>query len=124
MGNLVHRPAGLNLAVDQPDAVFKERRQVATREITILIDGRRQNGPAVRAIPRWIVRTASEEGDPERRPTDDHCLYLVSVRLFPGELRVQTGAARRIAPKGPGMRGAINAQRGERCQGQARAAEV
>src|SRR5712692_6796507 len=124
MGNFRYRSARLNLAINQPDPMFEEGRQVTTREITILIDGRRQNGSAVQAIPWGVVRSAPKEGDPERRATDNHCLYLFSVRLFPGKLPMQTGTARPNCPVGPGMRGAINAQRCERCQGQARTAEV
>ena len=72
MPDVVHRVARLNVAIDDADAMLKERRQMATSEVAIFVDGGRENGAAVRVIPRRIIRSAAEKGDAVGRSADNH----------------------------------------------------
>src|SRR5258708_31750244 len=64
--------AVLNLGVHYADTVIEKRRQVATRNVTVLVDGRGQYASAVGAIPSGVVGPAPEERDPKWCPADDH----------------------------------------------------
>ena len=47
--------------VDDAKAMVEERRQLADADVAVLVDGRRQHGAAVLAIPLWIIRSAPEK---------------------------------------------------------------
>src|SRR6185295_3951634 len=67
----------LDLRVHDPRLVVEELRQVADRDVAVLVDGRRQDGAAVLAVPGGVVRAAAEERDPERGAADDHRLLAL-----------------------------------------------
>ena len=58
--------------VDDAELVIEERRQLANADVAVLVDGRRQHGAAMLAIPVRVVGAAAEERDAERRAADDH----------------------------------------------------
>ena len=70
--DLLDGAAGLDLAIDQANAVLEEGRQIAAGEVAVFVDGAGENGAAVNAIPRRIIGAAAEKGDAKRGATDDH----------------------------------------------------
>src|SRR4026207_2118200 len=62
----------LDARVDDAEAVIEKRRQVARRDVAVLVDGGGEDLSAVGAIPRRIVRSSTEERNAERCTTDDH----------------------------------------------------
>src|SRR5439155_5877826 len=70
--DLVDRLACLDLRIDDADAVLEERRQVPAGQVAIFVDSRPEDGTSVLAIPGRVVRSAAEEGDSKRCPTDNH----------------------------------------------------
>src|ERR1700722_4155935 len=72
MADIIHPVAGLDIAIDDADAMFKERRQMATSEIAVFVDGDREDGAAVGLIPSGVVGAAAEEGDAVGRSADNH----------------------------------------------------
>jgi hypothetical protein len=61
MGNLVQALAIFYARVDQSNPMFEKRRQVAARQITILVYGGSQNRAAVVAIPYRIICASAEK---------------------------------------------------------------
>ncbi len=59
--DLVDRLTVLDLGIDDAELVFKERRQVAARDITVFVDRRGEHRSAMLTIPSRIVRTAAKE---------------------------------------------------------------
>ena len=51
----------LHYRVDHTKLVIEERRQLADADVAVLVDGGCQDGAAVLAVPRWIIRSAPEE---------------------------------------------------------------
>ena len=51
----------LDNGIDDTKAMVEERRQLADADVAVLVDGGRQYGAAMLAIPLWIVRSAPEK---------------------------------------------------------------
>ena len=51
----------LDNGIDDAKAMVEERGQLADADVAVLVDGGRQYGAAMFAIPLWIVRSAPEE---------------------------------------------------------------
>src|SRR5438128_688994 len=64
--------------------VLEERRQVPHADPAILVDGHAEDGAAMFAKPRRIVRPATEQRDAKRGAADDHAtLRAVGVGRLP-----------------------------------------
>src|SRR6185312_12473690 len=74
VSNLFDRLAGLDFAINDAEAMFEERRQVAAGEIAVFIDGGGENRAAVVAIPAGVIGAAAEERQAIRGPADDHSM--------------------------------------------------
>src|SRR5579862_949084 len=72
MLNFVQTIAVLDLRINDADAVFKKRREMAHGEVAILVNRRGQDGAAVFAVPGRVVRSSAKEGNPEGGSADDH----------------------------------------------------
>ena len=72
MNDFVERVASLDFGIDNAKTVFKERRQVAARQVAILVNAGRQHRAAMRAVPRRIIGAAAEERNAKGSSTDDH----------------------------------------------------
>jgi hypothetical protein len=71
MLNLRHVLDAFDLRVDDAVLVLEEGRQIAARDVTVLVNGRRQDRAAVLFVPRGIIRPAAEERDAKRCACDD-----------------------------------------------------
>ena len=52
--------------------MLKKRRESPAADVTVFVDRRGEDGPAVVAKPHGIIGASSEERHPERRAADDH----------------------------------------------------
>jgi hypothetical protein len=76
MNDLFNSLAILHPGVDYAVAVFEEGREVATRYVTVLIDGGSQHGAAMLAVPGRIVGASAKKRDAKRSSTDYHDVLL------------------------------------------------
>src|SRR5256886_14017104 len=72
MRDLFDRLTVLDLGVDDAVPMVEKGRQVATVDVAILVDRRRQHGAAMLVVPVRIIRAATEKGDTKRRSANDH----------------------------------------------------
>src|SRR2546429_2055824 len=72
MHDLIDRLTMLDLGIDDAVSMLEEGREVAAVDIAVLVDRRGQHGSAMLDIPFWIIRPATEEGDPKRGSANDH----------------------------------------------------
>src|SRR6185436_8552362 len=72
MLDFVDRLTVLDPRIDDAEVVFEKGREVARRDMAVLIDRGRDHLPAVSSIPRGVVGPASEKRDSIWRAADDH----------------------------------------------------
>ena len=78
MRDLVHRPHVFDLGINDQETMVEEGRQVATGQVTVPVDRRRQDRPAVLLVPGRVVCAATQEGNAEESSGDDHRLGIGS----------------------------------------------
>src|SRR6185312_13712460 len=83
MRDLIDRFARLDLAINDPQAMFEKGRQMAAGEVAVFIDGGGEDGPAVLAIPAGIVRAPAEKRNSIRSSADDHSAMPVTEAGHP-----------------------------------------
>ena len=84
MSQFIQRLNRFHFRIHHARPMLKERRQVATGQITIFVDGRRQHRAAVLAIPGRVIRAAAKKRDSVWSAADNHG----SASIFPETARV------------------------------------
>ena len=72
VGDVACRLRFFDFRVDYAEAMLEEGRQMAAGNVAELINGGREDGAAVLAVPRGIVAAAAEKRDPKRGSADNH----------------------------------------------------
>jgi hypothetical protein len=74
--------ARLDPRIRNAQAVLEKRRQIAARQVTVLVDGGGQDATTMLAVPTGVVRAAAKKGDAERSSANYHwrCLWGSSQR--------------------------------------------
>ena len=73
-GNIDHI---LDDRVHEPVPMGEERRKDPYADVAVLVDRRGEDGAAAISVPSRIIRPATEKGDSERCPADDHAKAAV-----------------------------------------------
>jgi hypothetical protein len=81
MRDLINGLTILNLRIDYTEPVLKERREVAARQVAVLIYGGSEHRATVLTIPGRIVSSTTEERDAKGCSADDHGFPVIVYRL-------------------------------------------